>query len=92
MPGDAADAFEKVTQEQVYQRALQAEGLTGAKATNAAHKALLSKTTMFSPKLLMDSGASLHPCAASAQHVRTVWLANVGIVATEGCLSVDQRT
>ena len=92
MPSDAADAFERVTQEQVYQRALQAEGLTGAEATNAAHKALLSKTTMFSPKLLMDSGACHHPCAASVQHLKKGRLANVGNVAMEGCLSIDQRT
>lgn len=60
MPGIAADGFEKVVEEQVYARALQAEKLSGREACVAAHRAILGKTTMFSPQLLLSAGAVLH--------------------------------
>ena len=60
MPGCAADAFERVALEGVYAEGVataQAEGLTPDQARDRAHYALMGKTTMFSPKLLLDKGA-----------------------------------
>ena len=59
VPGCSADSFEEVAQKQVYARALQAEGKRGGDACDAAHKAILGKTTMFSPKLLLDASTRL---------------------------------
>lgn len=61
VPGCAADAFEEVAQKQVYARALQAEGKRGRDACDTAHKAILGKTTIFSPKLLLDASTTLAP-------------------------------
>jgi hypothetical protein len=54
VPACEADAFEEVARQSVYGCALR--GCQPSKAKNAAHKALLGKTTMFSPKLLLDKG------------------------------------
>lgn len=61
VPGCAADAFEEVAQKQVYARALQAEGKRGRDACDGAHKAILGKTTMFCPKLLLNASTRLAP-------------------------------
>lgn len=58
--GSDADGFERVAKE-YFRKALQtsiAEGtLTEADIDSKVHEVLLGKTTMFSPKLLIDAGA-----------------------------------
>ena len=64
MPGCAADAFEQVAMQHVYTEGMAtalAEGLTPSQARDRAHYALMGKTTMFSPKLLLDQGAPALP-------------------------------
>lgn len=72
MPGCAADAFEKVAEQQVYARALQAERKTEREASVVAHRTILGKTTMFSPQLLLEAGAPYWvllylPCASDCR-------------------------
>lgn len=60
MPASDADAFEEVVIGGPYAKAmaaLKAAGSSAAQCRLAALNALLSKTTMFSPKLLLDAGA-----------------------------------
>lgn len=54
VPASAADAFEEVARQQVYGHALRNEQVHDA--NSKAHFTLLKKTTMFSPKLLVDAG------------------------------------
>lgn len=59
VPASDADAFEDVARKHVYTEAVAAavaEGKPEAEVAAAVHAALLGKTTMFTPKLLLDSG------------------------------------
>ena len=61
MPGSDADGLEKVAEKKVFHQAIRnsvAEGLMRkSDAASETQRVLLGKTTMFSPKLLMDAGA-----------------------------------
>ena len=61
MPGSDADGLEKVAEKRVFHQAIRnsvAEGLMRkSDAASETQRVLLGKTTMFSPKLLMDAGA-----------------------------------
>lgn len=64
VPASDADAFEDVAQRHVYTEAVAtavAEGKSEDQVAAAVHSALLGKTTMFTPKLLMDNGAAPKP-------------------------------
>lgn len=64
VPASDADAFEDVAQRHVYTEAVAtavAEGKSGDQVAAAVHSALLGKTTMFTPKLLMDNGTAPKP-------------------------------
>ena len=59
-----ADAFEDVARRHVYTEAVAtavAEGKSEDQVAAAVHSALLGKTTMFTPKLLMDNGEAPKP-------------------------------
>ena len=59
VPASDADRFEDVVAERVYApalAALRAKGASDAAVLAATQRALLGKTTMFSPKLLNDAG------------------------------------
>lgn len=59
VPGSDADKFEAVVRQHVYNQAVAAactEGKSEAEVAAAVHAALLGKTTMFSPQLLLDAG------------------------------------
>ena len=61
MPSSDADGLEKVAEKKVFHQAIRnsvAEGLMWkSDAASETQRVLLGKTTMFSPKLLMDAGA-----------------------------------
>ena len=61
VPGSDADGLEKVAEKKVFHQAIRnsvAEGLMRkSDAASETQRVLLGKTTMFSPKLLMDAGA-----------------------------------
>lgn len=64
VPASDADAFEDVARQHVYTEAVAtavAEGKSEDQVAAAVHSALLGKTTMFTPKLLMDNGEALKP-------------------------------
>jgi hypothetical protein len=70
--------------EVVYKKALQAElrlGKTHQEARDAALKTLIAKTTMFSPKILLDNGVL--PCCLVLLGILyvDVWVATFGLVA-----------
>lgn len=72
VPGVCADALEEVVQKRVYAQALREaveRGATEAELKRLTHNTLLFKTTMFSPKLLMDAGASGHRCPRAKHRV-----------------------
>lgn len=59
VPASHADAFEEVARKHVYTEAVAAavaEGKNDSEVAAAVHAALLGKTTMFTPKLLIDNG------------------------------------
>ena len=62
MPGSDADGLEKVAEKKVFHQAIRnsvAEGLMRkGDAASETQRVLLGKTTMFSPKPLMDAGAA----------------------------------
>ena len=64
VPASDADAFEDVARRHVYTEAVAtavAEGKSEDQVAAAVHSALLGKTTMFTPKLLMDNGEAPKP-------------------------------
>ena len=64
VPASDADAFEDVARRHVYTEAVAtavAEGKSEDQVAAAVHSALLGKTTMFTPKLLMDNGETPRP-------------------------------
>ena len=64
VPASDADAFEDVARRHVYTEAVAtavAEGKSEDQVAAAVHSALLGKTTMFTPKLLMDNGDAPKP-------------------------------
>lgn len=64
VPASDADAFEELVIGGPYAKAIasmKAAGSSAAQCRLAALNALLSKTTMLSPKLLMDAGAPSEP-------------------------------
>lgn len=59
VPGSDADGFEAVVRQHVYSQAVaaaRAAGKSEAEVAAAVHTALLGKTTMFTPELLLDAG------------------------------------
>lgn len=73
VPGCHADGFEAVVKQHVYKQAVAAastEGKAEAEVAAAVHTALLGKTTMFSPELLLNAGLPLSvPVACYCMHV-----------------------
>ncbi|CAK0750013.1 hypothetical protein CVIRNUC_001956 [Coccomyxa viridis] len=63
VPGSDADGLEKVAEKKVFHQAIRnsvAEGLMRkSDAASETQRVLLGKTTMFSPKLLMDAGVKV---------------------------------
>ena len=60
VPGSHAEGFEAVVKKHVYSQAVaaaQQEGKSEDDVAAAVHTALLGRTTMFSPKLLVEAGA-----------------------------------
>ena len=61
VPGSDADGLEKVAEKKVFHQAIRNSGAEGlmrkSDAASETQRVLLGKTTMFSPKLLMDAGA-----------------------------------
>ena len=82
VPASDADTFEGVARRHVYTEAVAAavaEGKSEAQVAAAVHSALLGKTTMFTPKLLMDNGKALKPNDVGAVHtVRSGGSVHVG--------------
>lgn len=59
VPASDADRFERVARDSVYSRAvarLQAAGASEAEVWSQVERALMGKTTMFSPRLLVEAG------------------------------------
>lgn len=75
VPGSHADSFEAVVKKHVYSQAVaaaQQEGKAEDDVAAAVHTALLGKTTMFSPKLLVEAGtlsASGCCCILNVKHM-----------------------
>ena len=77
VPASHADAVEEVVRKHVYTEAVAAavaEGKNEAEVAAAVHAALLGKTTMFTPKLLLDNGT----------HCKCVRLVYLILLHTEG--------
>lgn len=83
VPGSDADSFEAVVRQHVYKQAAAAaaaEGKSEAEVAAAVHTALLGKTTMFSPELLLNAGLSSRIVMLSyLGQPGTVWCAGVAV-------------